>query len=108
MPDLKLDLETAVATIGKQLDRGIENLRGTAGSLIDDLKSVADTLDGPMKLNIADADAACVLDFTTDNYPARRHVDLRLDGGCGGQVELASPLKPGRYRAIILLNRIGE
>ena len=107
MPDLKLDVESAVATIGKQLDRGIESLRGTAEGLIRDIKSVAEVLDGPMRLNIADADAACVIDFQTDNYPARRHVRLDLDGGCGGYVELANPLPPGRYRAVVLLNKIG-
>lgn len=95
MPDLKLDVETAVKTIGRELDRSIENLRGTASSLIDDLKSVAETLDGPMRVSIADADAACVLDFTTDNYTNRRHLTLR-------------PLPPGKYRAVILLNKIGE
>ena len=107
MPDLKLDLDTAVATIGKQLDRGIESLRGTAESLIDDLKTVAEALDGPMRVSITDADAACVIDFTTDTYPPRR-IELNFGGGFGGRAELAEPLKPGRYRAVILLNKIGE
>lgn len=107
MPDLKLNLDTAVATIGKQLDRGIESLRGTAERLIDDLKTAASVLDGPMKMNIADADAACVIDFTTHSFPSR-NITLQLDGGTGGRVELAEPLKPGRYRAVILLNKIGE
>lgn len=108
MPDLKLDVESAVAVIGRALDRGIESLRGTAERLTDDIKSVAETLDGPMRVSIADADAACVIDFTTSNYGNMRNVTLQLDGGCGGRVELASPLPPGKYRAVILLNRIGE
>lgn len=107
MPDLKLDVETAVATIGRELDRGIGNLRGTAERLIDDLKSVAETIDGPMRVSIADADAACVIDFTL-SFNHSRHVALNLNGGYGGQVELANPLQQGRYRAVILINKIGE
>jgi hypothetical protein len=111
MPDLKLDVESAVATIGKQLDRSIESLRGTAEGLVSDIKSVAEVLDGPMRLNIADADAACVIDLTIPNYDSNaRYVYLSLDGSgsCGGRVELASPLPSGKYRAVILLNKISE
>lgn len=112
MPDLKLDVETAVSTIGRELDRGIENLRGTASSLIDDLKAVAETLDGPMRVSISDADAACVIDLRIPTHYGNhtKYVALSFDGsgGLGGRVELASPLPPGKYRAVILLNKIGE
>lgn len=112
MPDLKLDVETAVATISRELDRGIENLRGTASSLIDDLKAVAETLDGPMRISISDADAACVIDLSIPAHYGNhtKYLVLSLDGGGGwnGRVELTSPLAPGKYRAVILLNKIGE
>lgn len=112
MPDLKLDVETAIATIGRELDHGIENLRGTAERLTDDIKAVAETLDGPMRVSITDADAACVIDLVVPvGYGNNmRYISLYLDGGagCGGRVELASPLPPGRYRAVVLLNKIGE
>lgn len=112
MPDLKLDVESAVAVIGRELDRGIESLRGTAERLTQDIKSVAETLDGPMRVSIADADAACVIDLVVPtNYGSyTKYIELTLNGngGCGGRVELASPLPPGKYRAVILLNRIGE
>lgn len=108
MPDLKLNIEAAVAALGKQLDNSIESLRGTAERLIEDIKLVASVHADPMKLNVADADAACVIDFTTSNYNNMRHLELRVEGGHGGYIELASPLQPGKYRAIILLNKIGE
>lgn len=112
MPDLKLDVETAVATIGRELDRGIESLRRTSTSLIDDLKNVAEMLDGPMKLNIADADVACVIDFGINVYntggSGMRRLELRFENGTGGYVELANGLQQGRYRAVILINKIDE
>jgi hypothetical protein len=107
MPDLKLDIETAVTALGKQLDYGIESLRRTAEALLGDIRTAAEVLDGPMKLNIADADSACVIDFSL-NYGNARNIELRMNGSDGGHVELASPLPQGRYRAIILLNKIDE
>lgn len=107
MPDLKLDTETAVATIGRELDRGIESLRGTAARLVEDLKTVSNVKSDPMLLSIADADAACVIDCTTLGYPVRT-IRLELGGGCGGQIDLMSPLPAGRYRAVVLFNKIDE
>jgi hypothetical protein len=106
MPDLKLDTEAAVAKLGKQLDSGIESLRREAERLTGDIRTCAEVLDGPMKLNIADADAACVVELFV-NYPTR-NIEFRIDSGNSGRVELASPLPIGRYRAVILMNRLPD
>jgi hypothetical protein len=106
MPDLKLDVEAATAALGKQLDYGIENLRQTAERLIDDIKTIVAVQQNPTKLNINDADAAILIDFFNNYDGTDGQITLQLPGGTGGYARLAKGLPRGKYRAVILINKI--
>jgi hypothetical protein len=107
MPDLKINLDDAVYMLRQQTDAAVERLRSTANGLIDDVKLVIETLSGDMsKLNVNNADAACVLDFYS-GYESR-DITMQLSGGYSSHVQLVSPLKKGKYRAVILFNKLPD
>lgn len=107
MPDLKLDAEVVIARIGRAVDSAIDGLRNEAERIIKDVREVAAVLSTPTKLDIASSDCAVVIDFH-NNYGGKQIELVVGGGGNGGYAQLAHELPKGRYRAIILLNKIDE
>jgi len=108
MSDLKMNLEDAIHAFQQQADMSVDRLRGTADSLVEDLKKVHDVLTGDSaKLTVVGADAACMMDFYI-SYDNVSDVQLNLSGGSGSYSKLVTPLKRGKYRAVILLNRLPD
>ncbi len=105
MPDLKLDQKSVIKAIEECAESAVGRLRGLATSLSDDVAAVSEILADPKKLDLATSDAAIVIDFE-NNYGHTRNISLQLDSGVGGHVRLMNPLPSGKYRAIVIINKI--
>lgn len=110
MPDLKITEELALKALGAAADRAQESLRSTAERLTEELRQAHDALTNPTKLDVAGADAAVVIDFfcNYDYQGGGGQIALNTPGSNGSYAELRSPLPRGRYRALILINRLPE
>ncbi len=104
--DLKLTPEIATHQLGRDVEGAIERIRAIGEDLAKEL-SVASTAVKP--IDIAKAEVAAVIDFAQpyengENY--RPQMQLNFSGSGGGSVQLHSGIRKGRYRALILIDRL--
>lgn len=108
--DLKFSPEEAAKEIGRQVDRSIENLRHLGEELVQKLRDAA-SFNAADVVALTEAERALVVDFENggsfNSGPNPiKSIGLQFDNGWGHRpVELASPLPPGSYRAVILISR---
>lgn len=104
--DLKLTAEDATRALGREVVAAIERIRQTGAELAEQL-ATASTVIKPV--DIASAEIAGVIDFTqyVDTH-YRTQMQLSFGGCGGGYVDLINGIRHGRYRALILVERLGD
>ena len=113
MPDLKLTKEDALKLVGAEADKHMRYFRDEADRIAEQLVATSEALTQKRPIDIATAEVAAVVEFVQleDAHDHRAALHLGLNGPRGGgaaTTELGRGLRPGRYRAIVLINRIGN
>lgn len=113
MPDLKLTREDALKLVKAEADKYVRYLRDEAERIAEMLTATSAALMYKRPLDIANAEVAAVIELEqqSDSYGYRANIQLSLSGpsgGCCGTTELGRGLRSGRYRAVILIDRIGD
>jgi len=105
--DLKLTADDAIHILNDAVDNAIEALQDRADSLAEQLRAAAEFTGE--RFSVGSADAAIVVDFEiAHNWPARS-IFLGVDNGFAGRpVQLAHHLEQGKYRALVLINRVPD
>lgn len=104
--DLKLTTEMATKRLGQEVEDAIQRIRATGEYLAVQL---SDTSTVTKPVDIAKAEVAVYIDFVQAyDLGPRSQLNLSLSGGSCGYVDLHSGIRRGRYRALILIERLGE
>ena len=107
--DLHLTGEEALRELGREVDHAIARIRAAGEELSEQLRAVAAASAGELDPTIAGADHAVLVDFDIPSPYSVEWLRLELGGGFGPQgVRLAKPIKPGRYRAVLLVSKVED
>lgn len=104
--DLKLTPEDAIHIIGREVDGAVERIRDAGEALVKQLTAANTTV---KPIDIAKAEIAAVIDFLNSyDFGGHTQLTLNFNGNGGGYVDLHNGIRRGRYRALILIERLGD
>ena len=107
MPDLKMTAEQVLIELGAAHAAALTAIDRRAAELKADVKTIAAVLADTSKINLG-ADVALTTEFASSNvFAAGAQLQLSIWGYPLGSAQLANDLPRGRYRVVVLLNRVG-
>jgi hypothetical protein len=113
MPDLKLTRKDALKLVAAEAEKYTRYFRDEAERIAEMLAAAGEVATRKRPVDIASAEVAAVIELTQQSDLSGYRSQLRIDlsgpaGGCMGDTQLGRGLKPGRYRALVLIDRIDE
>jgi hypothetical protein len=117
VPDLRFDVEQAVALLHSQAARAVEFLQERAADLEAELRAVAAAIASRPTWDIEHAVAIHVMEINTggDSHgygrlapPAGAEIELLIYGSRLAASRTSRPLEPGRYRAVLQLTKLPD
>lgn len=104
--DLKLTAEIATKRLGQEVEDAISRIRSTGEDLAVQLSNASAAI---KPIDVAKAEVAAYIDFVQAYYlSTRTQLNLNFNGSSWSYVDLHNGFRPGRYRALILIERLGD
>lgn len=110
MPNLKSTPEDTIAELEREAAAAVAHVERTAERLITEVKEVAAFDRDPIASHvITKADVAGYIDFEmqSSSYSSTQ-LQVCFGGIPMGYIQLTRPLEAGRYRALVLIDRLGD